>query len=122
MSERVFIIFDALDECPVLSHDRNVRNEFLDRLISLGNQAEINILATSRPNIEIAHGISVEIQASRRDIRSYLDSQLDSRTLVTDDPNDPKDLKLKQEVKDAIMGAANGMYVYLLSGTTTLLI
>lgn len=99
MSTRVFLVVDALDECPDFYG-------VVDWLAHL--QARVNILATSRPSIELAGafrtGLSVEIRASRRDILSYLDSRMaHAKPFVKQSPS------LKQYIKDGIMEAAGGM-------------
>lgn len=73
--EKMFIVLDALDECSI-SGD-SVR-QLLDFLFSLQQKANVNILATSRFNEEMANlfngnGTIVEIEAKEEDIRAYID-------------------------------------------------
>lgn len=75
---KTFIILDALDECSVTG--RTLR-QLLDFLFGLQRKANVNILATSRVNGEIANlfqqnGASqVEIQADEGDIRAYVEQR-----------------------------------------------
>ncbi|KAI2709040.1 hypothetical protein CBS147332_6099 [Penicillium roqueforti] len=109
-STRFFFIIDALDECPVSDGIASVRQTFLRQLVILSDQTGVNILATSRPNNEIAGYlqtyVSVEIQPSREDIRSYLDSRIvELPEFVQKRPS------LKQCIKDGITEAARGMFL-----------
>ena len=107
-SQRSFFIIDALDECPVSDGISSVRQTFLRQLISLCDGTGSNILATSRPNNEIAgylgSCISIEIRPSHEDIESYLDFRIvELPEFVQERPN------LKQCIKDGITGAAGEM-------------
>lgn len=105
---RVFLIIDALDECPARDGVRSVRSPMLRKLLSLCEQHKVHIFATSRPDQEIsAHfssGVSVEITARREDIERYVDERMDELdTLIKRKP------ELKSDIKFAIVGAAKGM-------------
>ena len=108
---RVFIIVDALDECP--KHDK-CRARFLSEIFDLQAKTGANLFVTSRDIPEIrelfAGSLSVEIRASDKDLGVYLDgnmSQLpafDGRSLELRE-------ELKTEVKTEIIKAVDGMYV-----------
>jgi Cdc6-like AAA superfamily ATPase len=107
-SKRVFFIIDALDECPVSDGISSVRQSFLRQLVSLNDELGANILATSRPDKEIAAYlrtyVSVEIQPRREDIESYLDLRM---TELPDFVH--KRPTLKQRIKNGIIEAAGEM-------------
>lgn len=106
-----FIILDALDECPLSDPLGSVRYALLRKILSLPNEHDVSLLATSRIDQEIialfAGGKSIEVQATREDIQQYIDVRLDDlRPFVHRKP------ELKQCIKDEITDAAKGMYVY----------
>lgn len=74
---RVFLTFDALDECPV--HDDN-NNEHRSKMINMIKRATqfATVFVTSRPNIKLQQDIvdctCIEVQARESDIRTYLKS------------------------------------------------
>lgn len=108
---RNFIILDALDECPLSDPLGSVRYAFLRKILSLPNDHDVSILATSRIDQEIIAlfegGTSMEIRATQGDIQQYIDVRLnDLRPFVHRKPD------LKQCIKDEITDAAQGMYVY----------
>jgi NACHT domain len=84
---KVFVVLDALDECP----ERNgTRDDLLSELQKL--QPTLRLLVTARPNITPAeHGFNdaslLEIQASDKDIERYVQARID------------KEVRLKRHVK-----------------------
>jgi hypothetical protein len=116
---RSFIILDALDECPLSDSLGSVRYAFLRQILSLPNEHDVSLLATSRIDQEIIAlfegGTSMEVQATREDIQQYIDVRLnDLRPFVHRKP------ELKQCIKDEITDAAKGMYVYTPSRPMTM--
>lgn len=76
--DEVFIVIDALDECP--EHDQ-VRKSFLAELRAL--LPKVSLMVTSRdvPSIEnmFKHDIRLEIRARDQDIRGFIKSQMEQR-------------------------------------------
>lgn len=104
---RVFIVIDALDECQVSD---GCRMRFLTEILNLQAKSGLNIFATSRfiPDItEKFEGCaSLEIRASDEDVRRYLDSHIFRLPGFVRHSQ-----KLQDEIKTAIVGAVDGMYV-----------
>ena len=72
---KTYIVLDALDECAATG---STLRQLLEFLFALRQAANVNILATSRYNEEIASlfaqdGLILEIQANDDDIRTYID-------------------------------------------------
>lgn len=102
---KAFIIIDALDE-------RETSSEFLSEIFKLQAKTSASLFATSRslPDIkkefERRQGILLEIRASEKDVRRYIDgprSQLPQ--FVSRSP------RLKEDITAAIIKAADGMWV-----------
>ncbi|KAL2841282.1 hypothetical protein BJY01DRAFT_236447 [Aspergillus pseudoustus] len=103
---RIFIIVDALDECPVAD---GCLSRFLSEIFLLQRLREASIFATSRPLPEITgrfkESITLQIRATEEDVRSYLDGQIFRLPrFLTDSPS------LQEETKTAIIQAVNGMF------------
>lgn len=104
--DRVFIIIDALDECP-----EQTRRELLFSVRHLQKEIPINLLTTSRPVPEI-EGLfqedpRLEIRASKDDVEIYLQSRLH------DLPDWAReDEALQQKIEHDISEAIDGMLVY----------
>jgi hypothetical protein len=104
---RVFLIVDALDECQV---SNGSRQRFLLSLFDLQEKCGANLFATSRPvsNIEreFERNSTLEIRASEKDVRRYLDSHMFRLPGFV-----VRSLELQEEIKTAIVKAVDGMYV-----------
>jgi Cdc6-like AAA superfamily ATPase len=106
---RIFIIVDALDElCQTVSNQ--CRTKFLSKLFELQTRHGINILATSRSDPEIVDHFTsrgsrlLEICARPEDVARYLAGHIGGlRSFVQ------LDRELKEEVKNVIAEAADGM-------------
>ncbi|KAK5993398.1 Ankyrin repeat domain-containing protein 50 [Cladobotryum mycophilum] len=108
---RVFIIVDALDECQTSD---GCRSELLAKIFNLQADYDVNLFATSRFIAEIetqfekqfekcAH---LEIRASDDDLRIYL------HHCISNLPSFVKENEeLQMTVKDAIVGAVDGMFL-----------
>lgn len=74
---RTLIMVDALDECGISD---NERQKFLLAIFNLQDKTKANLFATSRINDNIAElfkgALSLQIRASKEDIKSYLDGQM----------------------------------------------
>lgn len=115
---KVFIFIDALDECPVTNGSRRdfLLSGLLPNLFTLQTECGANIFATSREVPEIIEMFDREacttlpIRASDDDIRIFLDSQMRSlHPLVLERPD------LQEQIKNRIVEAAQGMYVFKIS-------
>ncbi|KAL4782320.1 ankyrin repeat-containing domain protein [Aspergillus varians] len=107
---RAFVVIDALDECLITDGSRSIRRPFLRELVRLQSEVGFSLLATSRPDMEIAahfeQGVSVEIQASKEDIQYYVDVRMDDLpSFVRKRP------RLQQCIKDCITEAAKDMFL-----------
>jgi hypothetical protein len=104
---RTFIIVDALDEC---QKSDGCRAKFLAELINLQAKCGANVFATSRfiPEItaKFAASVSLEIRASDKDIRVYIDSRISKLPAFVLRSSD-----LQEEIKNGIVDAVDGMYV-----------
>jgi fungal STAND N-terminal Goodbye domain/NACHT domain len=106
----MYVVLDALDECP---NQDGTRNELLTKLCDLQQKVDLRLMITSRssPDIE-KHFLSIprlEIQASSSDVRRFLRSQI-SRPQVPTCIRD--DSGLQSLVIDGVAKAVDGMYVY----------
>lgn len=105
---RVFIIVDALDECP---ESDGCRNLLISELFEIQKQSAINIFATSRFVPEIVNQFKdcskwLEIRASYDDVDRYLTAHMDQlRSFVRRNPS------LQGEIKTEILTAVDGMCV-----------
>lgn len=93
---RVFIIVDALDQCPTSS---GCRQFFLKELSNLQNQFGVNCFATSRLDSDIithfrTNSISLEIRTSAKDIEIYVEKYMDQL---------PAFIELDQRQKEIIL-------------------
>jgi hypothetical protein len=103
---KVFIVIDALDECPE-------HNGFRDTLLlELGSLSRyVRLLVTSRPHISIEYDIEgavpLEIQASEDDLRKYLQERIARahRLIRYVRPDE----ELKTTIVDTLSGNAQGM-------------
>ncbi|KAH6670383.1 ankyrin repeat-containing domain protein [Halenospora varia] len=106
MYSRVFIIIDALDECPSYS----CRTRFLSEMFTLQARCVVNLFATSRFIPEITKkfqgGVSLEIRASEDDIRRYIEGQISHLpSFIRRNPD------LQEEVKTGIVNVVDGMFL-----------
>ncbi|KAM0551853.1 hypothetical protein ACHAPJ_008189 [Fusarium lateritium] len=101
---KVFIVVDALDECPETD---GRRSELLKAITRLQVDISANLLCTSRhiPDIEayFTKSTLVEVRATEHDIQVYLDSHLDCLPGFVG-----RDHRLQDEVKEAIVRAVDG--------------
>lgn len=103
--DKVFIITDALDECPTL---QGCRNRLILGLFTLQKNAGANIFATSRfiPDIEQQFSnasITVEIRASAEDIHTYLHNRMPMLGGFV-----KRNLDLQKEIETVISAAVDG--------------
>ena len=107
---RVFIIFDALDECE--SSDGR-QTTLLQDLNSLQEACAANLFITSRPiqelSAELGHKVTVNIEVPEADVAKYLDANMHRLPKCVSRMNVAKQ-KLFGEIKERILRAANGVY------------
>jgi Cdc6-like AAA superfamily ATPase len=106
---KVFIVVDALDECPA---SEDGRSRFLQNLFNLQAQTHVNIFATSRfiPEIEFQFEkcIRKEIRAQHDDIIKYLDGRIPQ--LLKSQISKYRDLQ--DLIRSEVLNAVDGMYVH----------
>jgi hypothetical protein len=101
---KVFIVIDAMDEYP-----ESQRRILLKHLAK--TSSEVNLMITSRPNISPQHYSfqslkTLDIHARPEDIRTYVDSQINSSALVHRIKEKPQ---LRDDIHAIISGAGDGM-------------
>jgi len=114
--ENVYIILDALDECPLIA---NERDRLLDFLVRIGDRMlhNLHLLYTSRKerDIETAFDVTiteekmqmldlgVSLKEVNRDIEAYIDLELKSAKHRSWPP------EIKSEIRTALVEKADGM-------------
>lgn len=83
---RVFIIVDAIDECPAPT---GCRQKFLQELSNLQSLFGVNCFATSRPYSDIVthfgrNSITLEIRESAKDIEIYVKRHMENLSAFTE--------------------------------------
>ncbi|KAI9767661.1 MAG: hypothetical protein M1840_005532 [Geoglossum simile] len=105
---KVFIVIDALDECP---EDKGVRESFLAEIHKL--QPSIYLFVTSRhiSTIErmFEEAAHVEIRASDKDVRMYLEGRIKREGRLA--RNVRADPSLKEKIIYTIVEKAKGMFL-----------
>ncbi|KAF8424851.1 ankyrin repeat-containing domain protein [Tirmania nivea] len=124
----VFLTVDALDECSI--SQRRDLCDFLKRIVNAstaigaislkaGGLGTIKLFVTSRKEADIACAFSeanfprIEIEARKVDkdievyARAQIDQRLQDRRLVL------QDIKLKDEILDALIGKSGGMFLWI---------
>lgn len=109
ISSRVFLVLDGLDEC------NDARRPFLKAVFKFQETQNINVLATSRNNPDIAkyfrNSPTVRVFATRQDIGRYLDAHLmgdvgDLPSFVSGCDH----AALRSDIKSTIVDASQGLY------------
>jgi hypothetical protein len=106
---KVFIVIDALDECP---EEKGFRASLLAELIAL--ETKVRLMVTSRPHVngeqEFQNAIRLDVIASDDDVRRYLKGRI---------PREPRlvriikqDTALQKNIVDTIVKNVQGMFVY----------
>ena len=100
---RVFFFVDALDECASTE-----RRQLLNEVFELQHNAKVHIFATSRfldnITIQFRGWMSIEIRATKEDVRSYLDNQISHLP-----PFVSKKVDLQEEIATKIGNAVDGI-------------
>lgn len=107
MHSKVFIVIDALDECPTLE---GCRSTFLEAIVDLQAKCKANVFATSRfiPEImeEFDGCVRLEIHAKAEDVGLYVDSRMSHLPSFVRRRQD-----LQKEIKSEIIQTVDGRYV-----------
>ena len=108
-SDRTFIIIDALDEC---SNEDGTRDMLLEEIAKLQQTFSVALFATSRslPGIaskfQTKHCMSLEIRASDKDVRKYLERHI---TLLPAFVS--RNRVLRESIEAEVAKSVDGMYV-----------
>ncbi|WXC58479.1 hypothetical protein SNK03_004378 [Fusarium graminearum] len=106
--DRVYILFDALDECRT-SGGR--RSKLLKLVVDLKENYDVNLFMTSRYMSDIEEEfkgniMKMEIRASEEDVGSYLDSRLPTISELV-----RKNKDLRDEIRIKMIDAVDGMFL-----------
>lgn len=116
--EHVYLIIDALDECPLDSGEREKLLKVL-RHLRKWSLANLHVLYTSRPEPDITTNLEpmfsepnssmVDLGERHKEITKDIGTYIDDKLISSSDFETwPPDIK--QEVKEALAEKANGMY------------
>lgn len=104
--KQIFVVVDALDECPEQGGHRARLLEELQKITG------INLMITSRPHLDVQDTfqdiIWLEVRASEADLRNYIDGRL-KRGKLAKHVKAHKDLQ--EDISKTVVANANGMYV-----------
>lgn len=106
--EEVFLVVDALDECPERDQTRKTLVAEMRGLLP-----KISFLVTSRnmPSIEMMfkHDMRLEIRAQDQDIRKFINSQMEQRDGLVDLLEGHNDVR--SSIVTTVLEKTNGMLV-----------
>ena len=106
--EKVFIVIDALDECP---DDDRIREKLLGRVRGLLPIANLMVTSRQLPSIEstFKNDLRLEIRAQEQDLQRFVESQMDQEPILAAllEGHDV----VRSSMKSTIVGKTNGMYV-----------
>ncbi|KAF5547833.1 ankyrin repeat [Fusarium napiforme] len=106
--EQVYLVVDALDEYSKTAGDLT---NFLNGIFQLQSERNVNILATSRPNIAgvrryFSSGMELEISAREEDVRQVLENAMPGMpSCISSKP------PLQKQVVEGIVKAVDGMFL-----------
>ena len=106
--DEVFIVIDALDECPELDQ---TRKELLTEVRGLLPKVRLMVTSRNIPSIEnmFKHDKRLEIRAQDQDIRKFIESQIERREELLDLLEGHDDVRCS--IISRIIERANGMLV-----------
>lgn len=106
--DAVFIIIDALDECP--ERDQT-RKSFLAEVRALLPKVSLMVTSRNMPSIEnmFKHDMRLEIRAQDRDIRRFIKSQMEQRDELVDLLEGHNDVR--SSITEMVLEKTNGMSV-----------
>jgi hypothetical protein len=104
-ASRIFLIFDALDEC-----NQGLRYQFVSLFKRMTDQG-INVFVTSRPNPQEINppphnAVTVTLSGDGDDLRVYIQDRIDMVPVTSSLLSEPK---RREEVLNTIVEYANGM-------------
>jgi hypothetical protein len=107
---KLFVVLDALDECPEKYHDRDCRDKLLTLIHELG--PGLRLLATGRSHIKnvtevFPDATVIKIRGTEEDIRKYVNSRIDMERNLKYYIG--KDTKLRRRVTHKIAKKVDGM-------------
>ena len=104
----VFIVIDALDECPELDQ---TRKNFLAEVRALLPKVSLMVTSRNIPSIEkvFKHDTHLEIRAQEQDIRKFIESQTEQRDGLADLLEGHDDVR--SSIITTVLEKANGMLV-----------
>jgi hypothetical protein len=103
---RVYLVVDALDECPA---EDGTRGRLLANILDLQKEAgtDLHLMVTSRfiPDIEekFKEALRLEVRASDEDVKKFVAGQMDRLPNVVQRNEELKDL-VKNEITQAVDG------------------
>ena len=106
--DEVFIVIDALDECP---EQDQIRKFFLAELRALVPKVSLMVTSRDMPSIEnmFKHDIRLEIRAQDQDIRAFIKSQIEQRDGLVDLLEGHNDVRSR--IIATVLEKTNGMLV-----------
>lgn len=108
------MVLDALDECDVKKRPEFL--QFLRKTITSGGTLKLFVASRKEEDIQRAFSdvATIQIEATKvnKDIESYVKSELNRR--VSDGSLRMRDPNLKEEIFNALVSKAEGMYVIAL--------
>ena len=106
--EEVFIVIDALDECPERDQTRKL---LLTEIRSLLPKVSLMVTSRNMPSIEalFRHDTHLEICAQDQDVRKFINSQLDERDELIDLLEGHRDVR--SSIIPTVLEKTNGMLV-----------
>ncbi|KAI9683378.1 MAG: hypothetical protein M1829_005450 [Trizodia sp. TS-e1964] len=107
MFSRVFIVVDALDECP---EQDGVRRVFMAKILEMLSATKVNLMATSREIPKIVQAfkgaLKLEIRASDEDVRKYVEGRIPDMAQKVQASTALQDI-----IKNGIAEAVEGMFL-----------
>lgn len=106
--DQLFIIIDALDECP---EQDQTRKSFFAQVRALPPKARLMVTSRNVPTIEkmFKHDMCIEIRAQDQDIKRFINSQIEQRDEFADLLEDHEELRF--DITATVLEKANGMSV-----------
>ena len=106
-TQKIYLIVDALDECPETEDSRNILLQQLSYL-----RGVCSILLTGRPSVSISeyfdNYLTIEISAKESDIDLYIAGHLSGRL----QSHIKKNPSLYEEIRSVVKERAQDMYVF----------
>lgn len=106
--DEVFIVIDALDECP---EEDQIRKSFVAEVRALLPKVSLMVTSRNMPSIEkmFKHDTRLEIRAQDQDVRKFIKSQMEQRDGLVDLLEGHDDVQ--SSITATVLEKANGMLV-----------